>query len=271
MSEQLENQEVEQKQEQPADNPIESKARDQGWKPKEEWVADGGDPVKWRDAQTFVDRGELFEKIKDLKNELNNKDRYYQQTIHQIKQHFDRVRETDFKAALAQARSELKQAMVDEDHDRAVELQEKIADLKAEEKVAKVMPQQDAQPQQAQVNAVYQDWVKDNQWYEKDDELHAAADGIAFAMYKKNPNVELPKLYEEVSKTIRKTFPEKFQNPRRQQPSGVEAPTAKPARATVDNFELTEDEKKVMNMLVRGKHMTKEQYIADLKKIKGIE
>ena len=38
----------------------EDEARNQGWKPKDEYE---GDPTKWRPAKDFVERGELFGKI----------------------------------------------------------------------------------------------------------------------------------------------------------------------------------------------------------------
>ena len=48
-------------------DPYESEAREQGWKPKEEYE---GDPEKWRPAKEFVERGELFGKIDVLGREL---------------------------------------------------------------------------------------------------------------------------------------------------------------------------------------------------------
>ena len=53
-------------------DPYESEAREQGWKPKEEYE---GDPEKWRPAKEFVERGELFGKIMQIysivESELN--------------------------------------------------------------------------------------------------------------------------------------------------------------------------------------------------------
>ena len=48
-------------------DPYESQAREQGWKPKEEYE---GDPNKWRPAKEFVERGELFTKIDSMGKEL---------------------------------------------------------------------------------------------------------------------------------------------------------------------------------------------------------
>ena len=43
-----------------ASDPYELEAREQGWKPQDEYE---GDPNKWRPAKEFVERGELFGKI----------------------------------------------------------------------------------------------------------------------------------------------------------------------------------------------------------------
>jgi len=48
-------------------DPYEAAAREQGWKPKEEFEGDEG---KWRPAKEFVERGELFGKIDTLGKEL---------------------------------------------------------------------------------------------------------------------------------------------------------------------------------------------------------
>jgi len=50
-----------------AADPYESEAREQGWKPQDEYE---GDPNKWRPAKEFVERGELFGKIDSLGKEL---------------------------------------------------------------------------------------------------------------------------------------------------------------------------------------------------------
>ena len=44
-------------------SPTQQKAMEQGWKPKEEWEAEGKDPSEWRDAKEYVERGELFDLI----------------------------------------------------------------------------------------------------------------------------------------------------------------------------------------------------------------
>ena len=50
-------------------DPYEEQAREQGWRPKEEF---DGDESKWRPAKEFVERGELFGKIDSLGKELKD-------------------------------------------------------------------------------------------------------------------------------------------------------------------------------------------------------
>src|SRR5690554_228223 len=46
---------------------LEEKARQQGWRPFEEW---DGDPDDWVGAETFVVRGQLFDQQRQMKRQL---------------------------------------------------------------------------------------------------------------------------------------------------------------------------------------------------------
>ena len=73
---------------------IEDRAREQGWKPKEEYE---GDPSKWVSAETFVAKGELIDRIEALGKKLKDSEK----TINLLKEHHARVKESEFKNAVA--------------------------------------------------------------------------------------------------------------------------------------------------------------------------
>ena len=79
-------------------DPYESEAREQGWRPKEEFE---GDPEKWRPAKEFVERGELFGKIDTLGKELKET----KKALKMLQEHNSKVKETEFKRAVEELKS----------------------------------------------------------------------------------------------------------------------------------------------------------------------
>jgi hypothetical protein len=77
---------------------------------------------------------------------------------------------------------------------------------------------------------------------------------------------------KKVEAEVRKEFPSKFTNPNRDRPGAVESTTNRgTSRQSKESFELTEQEERVMNNLVRSGVMSKEEYIKDIKSVKGIK
>ena len=74
-------------------DPYEDQAREQGWKPKEEFE---GDPEKWRPAKEFVERGELFNKIDSMGKELKET----RKALKMLQEHHAKVKEIEFKRAV---------------------------------------------------------------------------------------------------------------------------------------------------------------------------
>ena len=71
----------------------EQQAREQGWRPKEEYE---GDPEKWRPAKEFVERGELFGKIDTLGKELKET----KKALKMLQEHNEKIKESEFKRAV---------------------------------------------------------------------------------------------------------------------------------------------------------------------------
>ena len=76
---------------------------------------------------------------------------------------------------------------------------------------------------------------------------------------------------EDIEKAVREEFPNKFRNPNKDTAPAVESSGNKGTKSGkgFSEADLDDRERKVMNSLVRQKIMTKEEYLADLKKIKG--
>lgn len=232
-----------------------------GWKPKDQWIADGGSPDEWRPAKEFKERGELFNKIETLSRELKGT----KSTLTALKGHYERVKDTEFKRALDTLKAEKKQALESGDADAVIEIDEKIAETRETQR-AQIAADKVAEPE---ISPVFTQWVNRNQWYQSDSDLQIYADGVGRAYAQANPGIDPVQVLKYVEDKVKATFKDKFSNPRRTAPSSVEG-SRTPAKVSRGEIEMDEAEKAAMNKFVRSGIMTKEQYIADLKKVKGI-
>lgn len=238
---------------------LELKALEEGWRPKDEWE---GDPDQWIDAGEYVRRGPLFEKIDSLNRQAkeNNK------VIKALQEHLEKVRQGEYKAHLEALRLEKKEALEEGDADRLIEIDEKIAEAKATEKIEKLEAKQEA----SQPDPRFVAWVNKNPWYINDQELQSFADEVGIIYKNRNPDTDPTDVLEYVSKRVQKEYPDKFKNERKARPNIVEGSGA-PTTKKKDTFELSDEERKAMHIIVRTGALTEAEYIADLKKIKGIK
>ena len=254
---------VEEKLEETVLSPIEEKASLEGWMPKENWEKEGKDVNEWRDAQTFIDRGELFRKIEDIKKE----NRQYKKTLTLFKQHHERVKDVEFKRALDSLKQAKKEALTEGDVDRVIDIDEKLMETREQMRQPKeVLP---IDQLEGEVHPDFQSWLDKNSWYNRDVELQGFADSVGVGYKKSNPSADPVAVLKYVEERVRKTFPEKFGNPKRTQSSQVEG--GQGPRKSPDTFEMTDEERQVMRKFVRSGALTEEQYIKDLKAIKGVK
>ena len=240
----------------------EQQALAQGWVPKDQYTGSG----KWRDAEEFLDRGELFAKI----DEQNRKLRNTESTLEELKKHYRKVAETEYKRALADLKNQKKEALNEGNADLVIEIDEQIDATKTE--AAGALRQIDAkmQQQEAPPNPAFVAWVNRNPWYQTDVAMKIYADTIGAELHAKgmyNPT----EILAEVERRTKKEFVQKFTNPNRGRPGAVEGSTTRSGNSRgTDSFQLTPEETQVMNKLVRHKVMTKEEYIADIKAERGV-
>lgn len=242
----------------PQVDPIEVEAREQGWKPKEEYE---GDPTKWRPAKEFVERGELFGKIDHMGKELKET----RKALKMLQDHHTKVRETEYNRALTELKALQKKHLEEGNSDGYLETTELLTDLKAEQKAREVVQQNvPNQPDPRFIN-----WVSANKWYEKDAEMRKYADTLGAGYAASNPGIDPEEVLQYVTKEVRTRFSTKFVNPNREKPSTVEGTST--GAANKSSFELTDDERKVMNTFVRAGVMSKEDYIAQVKQMRGVK
>lgn len=255
-------------------SPSEVKARELGWKPLEEY---SGPEEKWVDADEFVSRQPLFEKIDSLKGELWKSKQEHQREFTQIKHHFAEMQEVEFKRAVAYLKTQKLDALDAGDSEKVLEIDDKIDALKdqhAAEKVKQIVPTEKTP------DPLFMAWAEKNSWYAQDSNLREDADAFAMAFVNKNSNRipahELTKaVLEHVDNKMKLMHPETLGTTmKRTQPASVETSSTSTnsnrgkSKLTVND--LSADEKAVMKMLVERKVRTQEEYIADLAKAKGL-
>ena len=235
-------------------------ALESGWKPKDQWE---GDPKKWVPAEEYNRRGELFGKIDSMGRDLRDT----KKALRMLQEHHGKVKETEYNRALAAIRAAKKQALEDGDIDTAAEADERLLDMKAEQ-----IAERQANAQAAkQPDPRFVEWVDKNAWYGQDGEMRAFADDVGIAHAKANPDKSPEEVLKYVEQRIKRTYPEKFTNPNRNRPSATVGREVQSARKSPkDDFPMSEEERKVMMTFVNEGVMTKDQYIADLKAIKGV-
>lgn len=245
----------------PEPSPIEKRAMEMGWRPKDQFNGEEDDFI---DAKEFVRRQPLFEKIETQSKQIKS----VTKALEALKTHYTRVEEAAVQKAIASLKAQRKQALADGDGDAFEVLDENI---KSAEKQLVQIEQVREQPlvQEEVVNPEWQAWQTKNSWYSKSDAMRAYADKVGLDMAAKGATPS--QVLVEVEKAVRKEFAHKFTNPNKEQAPDVDSSRqqARKVDKTGDDSWLSEQERKIMNDLVRSKQMTKEKYLADLKAIYG--
>lgn len=246
-----------------------------GWKPQAEWDNSKG---RWRPAQEFLDRGELFDKISSLKTEIYNLKKDY----NLLADHHRKVSKIEYEKALKDLKAKRATAAEEGDTAAVVEISDQIDELKDTQ--ADNTPPVQAQPILTQQ---MEEWVGANPWYRTDPELRVAADALGQAYFANNPGVPFEKVLEYVGKRVVDLHPEKFPSKSKPKPSApaVEGTTNAPASGPsststakgkqLRESDLSEDERKVMRTLIQRKAFgniteaeAKQKYLSELASVR---
>lgn len=237
--------------------PYEEEARSQGWKPKEEYE---GDPDKWRPAKEFYERGELFGKIDSMGRELKET----RKAMKMLQEHNSQIKQAEYNNALRELKALQKKHLQDGEADEYLATSELLTDLKAEQKAREIY--KEVQP--TQVDPRLTAWISQNKWYETDQVMRDHADIIGQRYAASHPNEDPEDVLKVVTQEIKKRFSDKFTNPNRNKPGAVGG-SSTPSTTAAKSFTMSEDEKRVMNTFIRTGVMSKDDYIKQLKLIRG--
>lgn len=261
MNEEVLNQEIqpdtEQKEPSSVD-PIEQRAREMGWRPLEEF---NGAEEDFIDAKEFVRRKPLFDKIEAQGKHLKQLTR----ALEDLKTHYTKVRETEFNRALQALRQERKEAVAAGDGEKFEQVDAQIKSF--ESAAAELKEEQNKPVIDESIPQEFQAWKTRNRWYDDDSDMRDFADTIGLGYHNKGKSVT--EVLALVEKAVKKQFPEKFKNPNKESAPPVDVSKGT-SRGRSNDIELTDIERQMMNTLVRSGVMTKEEYLNDLRKVKGM-
>lgn len=238
----------------PSYTPVQLKAIEQGWIPKEEF---DGDEDAFIDAAEFVRRGELFKKIETQSREIKQ----VRQALEALAKHNTKIKEVEYQRALKSLKDARKQAVIEGEHERAFALEEKIDEIQIErEDLHRNTPQIEAQDDS--YTEQFQEWVDKNDWYETNKTMRATADtlGREFHAAGHSPATVLKMVEAE----IKKEFKHKFESPASKRGMAVE-PSTRQGAGRSESFTMSEDETRMMRKIVATGVMTEAEYKKQLK------
>jgi hypothetical protein len=251
--------EQEPKQEQAEPSKIEERALALGWKPKDQFSGDEDDFI---DAKEFVRRQPLFDKIQSQSNHLKNVTR----ALNELKEHYTKVNEAAYTRAINDLKAQRKDALSNGDGDRFEQIDDKIKEAEQErEALSKINT--DIPEVEPQTPPEFQSWKSKNTWYDNVGYMRSYADQVGITLHKRG--LSPSEVLKEVEKAVKAEFPQKFRNPNKDNAVSVETGGNASRKAAGDSVVLSDMERKIMNDFVRMGVMTKEDYIKDLKQVKG--
>jgi len=191
-----------------------AKAEKMGWTPRESFK---GDPSKWRPADEFVERGENMLPL--LRAQSKRQEREIADLkagMKELAEYHSKTEQRAYAKALQDLREQRAAAIAAGDGAAFDKVDGEIDKLKKdlETKTQPAQKQNDDDP-------VFQEWLSRNKWAE-DEEMQLVGEAIAKSLIKKGEKATGVDLLEMVTKEVKRRYPEKFENPRRNAAPSVE-------------------------------------------------
>jgi hypothetical protein len=247
---------------------IEREARSQGWVDESEFR---GNPDHWMDAETYVKRAQELNPILKKNNEalnyrvssLSSELAETKRTMAEFKAYHEGVEKRAYERALAELKSQKKEAVASGDGEKVVELDDRIAELRDRRPQEPEPPKVKSDPMQ---DPAFRGWIDANPWYMNSKAMAGAANQIAYDLRQERPDLGFADFLTEVTRRVREEFPEKFSNQRRSAPAAVEGAGAKvldmAARRRERRFEdLPKEAQEACARFEKNGMCTREEYV----------
>lgn len=177
-------------------------ARAQGWKPREEFE---GNKEEWVPPEVFILKGKFFKTIHGQKQEIKSLRKAVDDMASLLKQ----AKEQAIKTTRDELRQAKAQALSDQDHNKVVQIDEQMAELKQKENELKNDTSENAAADNPYTE-YYKGWVEDNGWYLANKDMRADADMYGQSYLKSNPGADPEDVFKYVERKIKKEYPNSF-------------------------------------------------------------
>jgi hypothetical protein len=193
---------------------VEARARAMGWTPKDEFK---GDPAKWREAGEFVERGEREIPLLRAQNKrLEARIGELSTTVKEFADHLSKTEQRAYDRAITDLKQQRKEAIAAGDGDAFDKVDDEIK--KIEREVATKAAKHADKKDDGGADPVYAEWESRNTWLKESEFAEFAAQKLR-AGGEKASGAEFLDL---VAEKVKKQFPAKFTNPRRETAQAVE-------------------------------------------------
>ena len=231
-------------------NPAEDKAREGGWKPKEDWQ---GEPDEWRSAEVFNERGEWIEKHKTQQKRMDELENTVQSRLENQRKMMEQQAETQRNELIRKRNDAIDEA----DREKANKYQDDIDSLR-----------QNEEPEQVNNNQVVMDnWNTANPWILQNDPK-AAYGKQQFAAYQ-GQGMSAQQAITAMEADIAREYPNI--NPQRHNAPLQEGGTPAGGKAKARKLsmgDLTSDERKYYNSMP-GAWKNEAEFLQTVQDVRG--
>lgn len=256
----------------------EQQAWSSGWRPKEIFA---GDPDKWIDAQRFMDREPLFDKISHQSKTIKSQDAKIEALQKAIKT-LTALQKASTASTLESKRTSLKSAQAeafeDRDHAKYEEFTKELSKIEEQSKAinnldADLGAESEAEPKAApkELPKAYNEFViRNKSWFNVDSRATAVANAESLKAYEDAEGDHEAKLNAALGaaeRAVRETFPKYFSNPKKQSPSPVAgakvgaAPQVQVRDALKIKQSMSRLERQIMREVLESTGMSEADYI----------
>lgn len=238
---------------------VEEKAKDMGWKPKEEFDGEEGG---WVSAREFVDRQPIYERI----HKLNKSNKDLRQTVHDMKSHLIKKDQYEYNKYMNDLDMQKKYAIESSDSQKVSQIDERMR--------AAPSPQQDP------MHPAVESFVAENAEWWSDEELQDYAVSRHSRMIQKSresgKQLDMEESLNQVLSEVKARFPdhEAFHNGNRDRAHSVEGgrPRSSRGKKRYTESDLSSAQRDIANRFVRqGAFKSIQQYVNELASIGELE
>ena len=238
----------------------EDRARRMGWVPQEEFR---GDPNRWVDAETFLERGE--NELPILRERLRKMERQNQDLSKEVRQfvrEMGKQQKSQHEQSMEDIKRKREQAVEDGDIETYRQYDKQL------EQMAQNAPEV-PEPKEADDNGwtpdfkeTFESWKQENSWYEKDPLLSKEFADFHDWLLGTNPEMDDSDRLKKAEQAVKDKYPQKF----KKQPKGspVEGGTQRKGKNSKGYDDLPSEAKAAYDKFVtKKKIMSGDEYLKE--------